>query len=254
MSEMRDSRCRLCGDRAAFRFSLRVLKRYDVAYFLCPSCESLQTEEPFWVEEAYADKRLIYDVGRVQRTQIVAAAFALILEKAGLREQGPMLDWGGGEGMLCRMLRDRGFGFHCYDLYEPPPAYALAYQTLNPSELRPLVLTAVEVLEHLPQPTVELEQMFASEPKLLLFTTELYDGHGADWSYLAPMTGRHVFFYSARAMQWIAKRFKYSYVRLPGLHVFTREPERLAELTAPAEAFSVRAAQAWARHLTSPDL
>ncbi|MBM3783028.1 MAG: class I SAM-dependent methyltransferase [Acidobacteria bacterium] len=247
--------CRLCGAKAERRFSISILGKYDVALYRCTACESLETEAPHWLDEAYAEKRILHDVGRVQRTQLVAMLCAHLLDGVGLRGQAPMLDWGGAEGMLCRMLRDRGFGFHTYDLYEESPAYALAYRVPDPGAVRPLALTAIEVLEHLAEPGRELAAMFAGRPRYALFTTELYENQDSDWGYLAPMTGKHVFFYSEKAMRWIGERHGYRYYRFPMLHVFAAGNDPAMDaLWARRETLYADSAASWTAHMTGPEI
>jgi len=216
-------------------------------------CESLETEQPYWVDEAYADKSNLLDVGRVQRTQLVAMLVAHILGGLDLSSKGPCLDWGGAEGLLCRMLRDRGFPFLTYDRYADA-TLTPAYKIEDPASITPVALTSVEVLEHLPEPLEELSEMFRNKPRVALVTTELYNGEGVDWTYLAPINGRHVFFYTERAMHWIAARFGYRYFRFPFLHVFASEKESMDELWQRRELLFTDAAQSLAAHLSGPDL
>ena len=211
--------CRLCDNPTEYRFNMTLLGRIDIAYGECLQCRSMQTQPPFWLEEAYADKRNLLDVGRVQRTQLVAMLCSHILGRLGLVGNGLCLDWGGAEGLLSRMMRDRGFLFHTFDIYLKS-VYTIPYQIHDPAQIQPIATTAIEVLEHLPDPKMELAAMCATQPRYLIFTTELYSGQGNDWSYLSPINGRHVFFYSTQAMEWIAKEFGYRYFAFPFLHIF----------------------------------
>lgn len=245
--------CRLCGGQSTYEFEGPILRKYTVKYYRCAQCESLETEQPYWLDEAYADKSNLLDVGRVQRTQIVAMLAAHILDKLGLKEKGPCLDWGGAEGLLCRMLRDRGFPFLTFDRYADA-TFTPAYKIDDPASITPVALTSIEVLEHLPEPLEELSEMFRNQPRVLLFTTELNSGEGAGWNYLAPINGRHVFFYTERAMHWIAARFGYRYHRFPLLHVFARDTEPMDELTQRRDELFADAAQSLAAHLSSPDV
>ena len=46
-------RCRLCSGDLEYKFQLLLLKNYRVSYYQCVNCSSLQTEEPYWLDEAY---------------------------------------------------------------------------------------------------------------------------------------------------------------------------------------------------------
>ena len=74
----------------------------------------------------------------------------------------------------------------------------------------PFLYTAFAVIEHFAHPRSDLDALFASRPDSILVTTALYEGQGPEWWYLAPASGQHVFFYSARAMELIGERFGYS--------------------------------------------
>jgi hypothetical protein len=64
---MKNSHCRLCEGLLSSRFSLKVLQKYNVEYFQCNDCLSLQTEYPFWLNEAYSQNISYLDTGAVQR-------------------------------------------------------------------------------------------------------------------------------------------------------------------------------------------
>ena len=45
--------CRLCSSETAFQFRKTILQKYDIAYYECAGCGSLQTEVPYWLDEAW---------------------------------------------------------------------------------------------------------------------------------------------------------------------------------------------------------
>jgi hypothetical protein len=47
--------------RSAFRHT--VLRKYDVQYFQCGGCGFLQTETPYWLDEAYSSAIVTADTG-----------------------------------------------------------------------------------------------------------------------------------------------------------------------------------------------
>jgi len=223
--------CRLCGEEAKFRFSGTVLQAHEVGYFECSQCGSLETGEPYWLPEAYRRHLTVLDVGAAQRCLLNSMVCAYILEAVGITSQQSCLDWGGGDGLFTRMMRDRGFNFVSYDKYAVP-IYSQGFSTESSEKLSPAVVTAFEVLEHLPHPQEDLEQLFSLNPALLIVTTLLYQEQGQDWWYLSPEGGQHVFFYSRKAMQSIASRFGYKFVELPQVMLFVSEERLLSAASA----------------------
>ena len=211
--------CRLCGASTRSRFTHTIIKQHTVEYYECLGCHSLQTEEPYWLEQAYANDQSVLDVGRAQRNVLVAMVCAYLLERVRVDGNAPCLDWAGAEGLFCRLMRDRGFNFWLYDKFIRP-LYAIPYAVADPLALNPVALTAFEYLEHLAQPREELGTLFGLKPRLVVATTELYSGQGEDWHYLSLHSGRHVFFYSSDAMSWIGAHFGYQYFAFPFVHVF----------------------------------
>jgi hypothetical protein len=212
--------CRLCGGRLAQRFRRTVLRRLDVAYLQCAGCGSLQTQEPTWLAQAYEEGNLAQiDAGGAQRSLFNAAAASLVARVFGLRDA---LDVGGGDGLLCRLLRDQGLNAYVRD---PHAAATYARGFTQPDFTRPDLLTAFEVVEHFAEPRRDLEQLFAGRPRYLLLTTQLYESQDEHWWYLVPETGQHVFFYSRRAMEWIGTRFDYRVRICPGYILLAHRTE-----------------------------
>ena len=196
----RANSCRLCAGPLEPRFQLRLLGLHSVAYFVCSNCGSLQTETPHWLEEAYGQNLSNLDTGAAQRSLRNLAACYAVARVLGLHR---LLDIGGGDGLLCRLLRDRGLDCYVRDKYARP-TYAQGFD--QPGFDRPDMVTAFEVFEHLPQPAFELHAFFAIGPKAVLVSTELYTGQGPGWPYLAPESGQHVFFYSPQALALVARQ------------------------------------------------
>ena len=58
-------KCKICGSEASSFDSARILRKYDVDYFECPYCGFIQTEEPYWLTEAYSSAITSSDIGLV---------------------------------------------------------------------------------------------------------------------------------------------------------------------------------------------
>src|SRR3990172_10078270 len=197
--------CRLCNGATSAVFQKTLAARYDVRYYLCAQCGSLQTERPYWLKEIYADPRPITDVGIVQRCSLLAMQAHALLDIFSVPQAAVCIDWGGGNGLFTRMMRDRGYNFYCHEPYTDN-FYVPFHGSDALDQLHGAVVTAFEVFEHLPDPERDLHEVFAVDPDLLIATTEPYCGQGDDWWYLAEETGQHVFFYSLAALSAIAQQ------------------------------------------------
>jgi Methyltransferase domain len=209
--------CRLCNAATIPLFRKSVLGKFDAAYLECTGCGSLQTEEPYWLADAYADDASL-DPGAVQRCLHNLGLTLAVSRTLGLRR---LLDYGGGYGLLCRLLRDAGVDAYSFDRYRKT-GYAAGFDAA-PTEPFDLV-TAFEVLEHLANPGVEIDEIFLARPRAVLASTEIYRGQGSDWWYLAPIEGQHVFFYSAKAIQLIGARYGYDVLFGRGFILYSRNP------------------------------
>lgn len=210
--------CRLCGGELFFAFSSTVLERHSVRYFLCQTCESLQTEYPFWLEEAYDSSNLsMLDTGAAQRNLHNLAICYFVVK---LFAAPNVLDIGGGDGLLCRLLRDYQVNCYITDSHASP-VYAQGFS--DPDFTIVNMITAFEVVEHFVEPACELDAIFNRGVNVVLLSTLLYTGQREDWWYLAPEAGQHVFFYSAKAMELVAARYGYSLVAANGYFLFVRE-------------------------------
>jgi len=206
--------CRLCAGPTFACFALGIMGRYRVEYLRCDLCQSLQTERPYWLGEAYAHNLSHLDTGAAQRNCRNFAACFGVARLFGLRN---VLDVGGGDGLLCRLLRDYGINCFVKDKYAAP-TYAQGFS--EPDFAKPDLVIASELLEHLADPGAELDEIFGQRPAVLLVTTAIYSGEGPEWWYLAPETGQHVFFYSRRALELIATRYGYELLLSGGFILF----------------------------------
>jgi len=195
--------CRLCGTPARRVFERKVLEKYQVGYFRCDACGSLQTEPPYWLHEAYANSLSGLDTGAAQRTLTNLAICFFISKLYGLTN---VIDFGGGDGLLCRFLRDYGLNAFVTDKYATP-SYAQGFS--EPDFRNPDLLVATEVVEHFPDPGMDLDNLFGLNPRVVFVSTALYADQSVDWWYLSPESGQHVFFYSRKALDLIAGKYGY---------------------------------------------
>jgi len=199
-------KCKICSRPAEPLFSARVLDRYDVAYFRCGHCGFIQTEEPYWLAEAYSDAVSVYDVWAVSRPVNDCLRVARLIDRCFADAALPFLDFGGGTGIFTRRMRDLGYPFLRADAYSPN-LYARFFDiTDHPHANRFALITCIEVFEHLPDPLGELAALFKLSDTVYFSTTLALEGLRAarDWDYFAPFHGQHVSFYTVPALRELA--------------------------------------------------
>jgi len=200
--------CRLCASQAKYRFCKRILADTRACnYFVCEKCGSLQTEFPSWLHHSYSDT--FHTVGVDSAYRSIWAQSLVHYCASVLRIRGKILDWGGGHGLLCRLLRDLG---HDAWLHDPHTEnlYASGFQSETLSGFS--LITAFEVFEHLAEPAAEAGAIFAASPDFVIVGTGRFQGQGSDWDYLFPHHGQHVFFWSRKAHDWIARQHGYDVI------------------------------------------
>jgi 2-polyprenyl-3-methyl-5-hydroxy-6-metoxy-1,4-benzoquinol methylase len=170
----------------------------------------MQTEKPYWLGEAYSSAISDLDIGLVSRNVNTAPRIALIIDLF-FNSGSKFLDYGGGYGMLVRLMRDKGYRFFRQDLYcENLFAKHFDITDLENSERKEFeLLTAFEVFEHLDEPLQEIENMFKFSNNILFSTQLQPEGNtvSPDWWYLIPETGQHVSFYTEKSLHICAEKF-----------------------------------------------
>jgi len=217
--------CRICNNETERLFSATVLSQYDVQYYRCPQCLFLQTEEPYWLPEAYSTAITRLDIGLLQRniafSQIVSAVITVFFD----RKQS-FLDFAGGYGVFTRLMRDRGFDYYHQDKFcENLFAQNFGVPSGN-AHPRFEMLSAFELFEHLPDPMQAIEEMLSYSDSIL-FSTVLQPPalrEADDWPYIAPEIGQHISFYHRSTLEYIAQQKKISlFTNGKNFHLFSRK-------------------------------
>ena len=123
--------------------------------------------------------------------------------------------------MLCRMIRDANIDAYTFDEYADG-GFAKGFQSRVEDKEFDLI-SAIEVMEHLPFPGDTIETIFRVRPKIVIATTMRYRSQGPDWDYLSLFTGTHVFFYSPEAISYIASKYGYRVINVEEFIIFIRE-------------------------------
>jgi hypothetical protein len=205
-------------------FTAKVLNKYDVGYFQCPECLFIQTENPYWLEEAYSSAITLLDIGLLYRNMRYLSRAASMIELF-FDKTKPFLDFAGGYGIFVRLMRDKGYNFLWQDAYcENIFARGFEY-TLNKNSKFGLV-TAFEVFEHLDNLQKTLETLL-SYSKNILFTTDLQPDtviKPESWHYIAPELGQHIAFFHLKTLKTIAQKYNMNlYTNGKTLHLLTKK-------------------------------
>ena len=218
-----DNKCRLCGGATQAKFTNTVLKKYQCKYILCNICGSLQTEWPHWLDESYKGGNIAdSDTGVFLRSINNLSIIYLVSRLLRMPARASVLDFGGGNGLLCRMLRDFGFDARVSDRYARNEI-ARGFDDLGKM---PDIMCSFEVAEHFAEPRVGMGEILGRGAATCIVGTVTYRGQGKDWWYLSPHSGQHVFFYSPAGMQILADQHGYIYERVGDLHFFLKRPLR----------------------------
>lgn len=215
--------CSICSANAPAYCSARVLGKYEVQYYRCDQCQFIFTESPYWLNEAYNSAITRLDIGLVQRNQLMTPVVKAVINK-WFNPRGRFIDYGGGYGMLVRMMRDEGFDFYRQDIH-CENLYAESFDITDIPPFRADLLTAFEVFEHLVDPVAELEKMLALSDTILFSTTIQPTSNVSpeSWWYFIPETGQHISLYSRSSLQALADRFELNYSwKGMDIHLFSR--------------------------------
>jgi 2-polyprenyl-3-methyl-5-hydroxy-6-metoxy-1,4-benzoquinol methylase len=213
-------KCKICDGAVRHLCVKKVLHKYEVAYFQCSQCYFIQSEQPYWLAEAYTNAIARLDIGLVWRNEFLAPIVST-LAAAFFKRDARFLDYGGGYGLFVRMMRDRGFDFYRQDIH-CENIFADQFDLSNlPASSKFDMVTAIEVFEHLEDPVAGLDQMLQLSDTIL-FSTELQPKNSAalnDWAYFAPETGQHISLYHRESLVALARR--------AGLHLLSHKDMHL---------------------------
>jgi hypothetical protein len=213
--------CNICGNKSESIFQATILDKYAVDYYYCNECNFLQTEHPYWLEEAYENKLVNYDTGTISRNIVLARKTAVILYFL-FDSKANYLDFAGGYGILTRMMRDIGFNFYWSDLYTPN-IFAKGFEYNDSLNIQ--LLTAFESFEHFVDPLNEIDNLLSIADNIL-FTTELLPAQvpkAQAWWYYALAGGQHISFYSYKTLKYIAQKYKMNIVSgKHNIHLLTK--------------------------------
>lgn len=262
--------CKICGGAAALYgvvdlqkscaelWGVRLpLSGVPVYYCRCAQCGFLFTDAfDDWSEEQF--KTHIYNGEYLSvdpeyeekrpRTcgEMVAALWAQ------RKVQTRVLDFGGGNDVLCSVLRARGFPVaETYD----PMVTEYARRPQGKFDL----ITCIETFEHMPDPGAGISQIVEclAETGLVLYSTRVqpvdFDKCGLAWWYVGPRNG-HISIFTRKALSIAWGRHGYKNISFSDdLHLaFCKLPPFLGRLQSQADAMAPGGGDAWDAAAMSP--
>lgn len=218
---MPEINCKICNSHSKFIFKAKLLKKYDVSYFQCSSCGFVQTETPYWLEEAYSNPMNLTDTGIMLRnnssSKIVTSLIFLFFDR-----KKKMLDYAGGYGVFTRLMRDIGFDFYWTDPYTKN---LLSRGFENNQNHEYGLVTTFECFEHLENPIVEIEKILKIS-KNVVFSTVLIPEPTPNpdyWWYYGLEHGQHIAFYTKKGLTFIANKYNINYYNIGNIHFFSEK-------------------------------
>jgi hypothetical protein len=214
--------CRVCSNNIKNSIFSGLIFDNEVKYFECDICGYVQTEKPYWLDQAYSSAINNCDTGIMARNQsnvgLVLSTLSLLGEKTGT-----VVDCAGGYGILVRLLRDRGIEA----LWSDPYCQNLLAVGFERSSQKGDLVTAFEAFEHFVDPLLETKKLFFVSPNLLISTNLISTPTPklGDWWYYGLDHGQHIGFFRSQTLQFIAKKFnKYLVTDGVSRHLFSEKP------------------------------
>jgi hypothetical protein len=193
--------CKICNAKTSELFDFLLLQQHLAKLRQCSNCGFEFIENPIWLADSFLSSLNQFDVGSADRSLIVAG-FVRSLFSRKQASRVKVLDFGGGDGLATRTLRDSGIDCRWEDPY-CQPVFAVGP---DQSEIHHFDLVFMsEVALHLTDPLEMIKSLTARSDRLLMTAVVPPEKIGTDWWYLMPQTGQHVAFYPVETLRWIAK-------------------------------------------------
>jgi hypothetical protein len=214
-------KCKICGENNEACFTGKILDKYQVEYFQCNKCHFLQTEEPFWLNEAYSQSINVTDTGYMMRNLYLSKKLTLLLYFI-FGSKGTFLDYAGGYGVFVRMMRDVGYDFFWDDKYTEN-LFSIGFEWDKSKKIE--AVTSFEAFEHFVNPMEEIRNLLEISDTII-FSTELYPETAPkpeNWWYFGLEHGQHISFFSKETFEHIAASFELNYYSTGSLHILTKK-------------------------------
>ncbi|WP_459200952.1 class I SAM-dependent methyltransferase [Methanococcus sp. CF] len=213
-------KCKICNCESNEVFTAKILNKYDIKYYHCDECGFLQTENPYWIDEAYSQPINSSDTGYMRRN-IHLSYELIILLFLFFNTSGKYVDYAGGYGVFVRLMRDIGYDFYWQDKYAKNLfSNGFEWKCGNVD-----AVTTFESFEHFENPLEDLEKILSISRNIIFSTTLLPKKlpKPDEWWYYGLDHGQHVSFYSKKTFKYIAKKYGLNYSNIGSLHLLTEK-------------------------------
>lgn len=204
-SSIASQKCRACQSTEIHFLMNGIILNKNISYFECHHCGYIQTEEPYWLDQAYSKAINDSDTGILIRNQINAKVVLATLSTLG-KIDGRVVDYAGGYGILTRILRDYGVNATWSDRY----CENLLAKGFEHNGEKADLITAFEAFEHFTHPQEDLDKMLEIAPNILL-STEIIPSPAPkqdDWWYYGKEHGQHIGFFKICTLEKMANKHK----------------------------------------------
>ena len=216
--------CRVCNMKVEAIFSTVLLQKHPTQYFQCLDCGYVQTEEPYWLPEAYESSINDSDTGMIMRNlwlRNVATTLIYFL----FDHKGRFLDYASGYGLFVRLMRDVGFDFYWKDKHTEN-LFAQGFEFSKSENLSIELLTCFEAFEHFVDPLAEFENLLCISRNILLsseFVPEPLPSP-SEWWYYGVEHGQHIGFYQKKTLLYLAQKYNLNfYTNSQNIHLLTEK-------------------------------
>lgn len=213
-------KCKICNTENSSCFSSKIMNKYVIDYYHCKSCNFVQTEDPYWLEEAYNRSINVSDTGYMARNLSLSDKVTILLF-CFFKKDGTFLDYAGGHGVFVRLMRDVGFDFYWDDKYTKN-LFASGFEwDGNDEDIE--AITVFECFEHFKDPVGEIDNLTGISKNIIFSTALLPEPipRPEEWWYYGLDHGQHISFYSEDTLNFIANKFGLKYARFGDIHFLT---------------------------------
>ena len=226
-----DEECRVCRGDTSF-FEVATILEFEARYMICNHCKSVQVSDPYWLASAHSEAISDLDIGLVSRTTVASRLIISFFKLQRIRKVSG-IDWGGGTGLLTRMLRDSGLNVYSYDKYANQELANVFVADELSLKSKMTFASAIECFEHLTNPIDDLGNVSIDKDFLVLTTETLPDPTPLpsfnSWWYFMPETGQHVTFASSEGLRIFGRNLGFEfYLRVGDMHFFSRTKIKLS--------------------------